>query len=90
MAERIAQVLTEDHVGTLIANTDAAGRRKHEAARQQDWVRLGLAVLILSTIVVLCWLLLGYGATDHLDAVLTAAIGAAGGFGAGWATAKKG
>ena len=89
VAGRIAEVLTEEHVGTLIANTDAVGRRKHEAAKQREWFRLGLAVVILGTIVGLCWLLLAYGATDHLDAILTAAIGAAGGFGAGWATARN-
>ena len=88
VTEKVAANLTPEHVGTLIANNDAAGRRKYEAARERERIRLGLAVLVLASIVGLCWLLLHYGATDHLDAILTAAIGAAGGFGAGWATAR--
>ena len=88
VAERIAETLTPEHVTSLIANADAAGRRKHEAGRQREWVRLTLAGLALAAVIGLCWLLLAYGATDHLDAIITAAIGLAGGFGLGRASSK--
>ena len=83
VADRIAETLTPEHVTSLIGNADAASQRKHEAGRQRERIRLALACLALAAVIGLCWMLLAYDATEHLDAIITAAIGLAGGFGLG-------
>jgi hypothetical protein len=84
----LVEKMTTEHVTAVIANKDKDGERHHqeELAKiaSHRWYFGGAIVSVLA----LCWLFLWYGKTEHLDAVLAAIVGLAGGFGLGRATAK--
>jgi hypothetical protein len=85
----LVEKMTAEHVTSVIANKDKDGERHHqeELAKitSHRWYFGGGVAFVL----VICWLFLSYGKTEHLDAVLAAIGGLAGGFGLGRATSKE-
>ena len=81
--------MTPEHVSSVIANKDRDSDRRHkeELAKivSQRWYFGGGIVFVL----LICLLFLVYGKTEHLDAVLAAIAGLAGGFGLGRATSHE-
>lgn len=82
----LVEKMTPEHVTAVIANKDKDGEREHteEMARitSHRMYYAGGVVFVLA----LCWLFLSFGKTEHLDAVLAAIAGLAGGFGLGKAS----
>ncbi len=78
--------MTPEHVTAVIAGKDKDGERKHteelaKIGNQKLFICVGVVFVLL-----LCGLFLHYQQTDHLDAIIGALAGLAGGFGLGRAS----
>lgn len=77
----LVEKMQPEHVTTVLENSDKSDAREHFSKR----CYLGLGLFALFAI---CWLFLAYGATEHIDAIVSGVAGLIGGYGLGKASEK--